>query len=534
MRELLSKGRTLLAEAPIVLLLVLSAAIILYRPPSEAAQFHVTDSIEYSVAARRLMETGSYGLQVVGQIMPPRYLPWFSLFTLIPGYKLFGPNLGNAAYPVLFYALVAIVAAYFLGKRIGGSCGGIAAAIGLLILADFRYMAHEAMTDVPCATLLLLLALLWGARRNKENGKLYYFFAGILAALAAAFRALYVVATVPFLIQACREKGAKRKAISTLLLIEMLFFVGLLSNAYNSRVFGSPWRSGYNFWAPVPYDYPWLVFSLSYIPQNLALVFSHTPLFALLLIVASVPVLKKRATNKEIAAAIGGPEFDALCRFWMCTALPMALVHVVYFYSSSRFYLPSEAILVVIAGGLCGQLLECYKLSLRKQVLGVAVLFSAILSWRMLAPTAPPPESIFVELNRGLPEVATLITGVNPVLAAAQLNDPRNHRRILPISRRIEYASKLVAYSRIESPDPPPQSATDHRCDGLKKGGAVEAVPDVAVEILDDLVAAEKNGVQLFVDTSLLEADELDVLSKRFAMQPLSTHLQQLKAKAGS
>jgi hypothetical protein len=90
----------------------------------------------------------------------------------------------------------------------------------------------------------------------------------------------------------------------------------------------------------------------------------------------------------------------------------------------------------------------------------------------------------------------------------------------MPSSRFVEYASKLVAWRKIENPQPAPRGPFDHRCRGLVLGGATEAVPFVAADNADRVIEAARNGVPIYLDTNPFlngpAAPHIKALSQRF------------------
>src|SRR2546423_163915 len=100
-----SSRRGKLAASGPVLLLVLIAAVWLYRPPFSASNLEVTpDSVEYALAPLQFLEHGDYAIVVEGRPLPPRYPPWFPVMVIAPAYLLFGHDPGNAILPVTLMA----------------------------------------------------------------------------------------------------------------------------------------------------------------------------------------------------------------------------------------------------------------------------------------------------------------------------------------------------------------------------------------------------------------------------------------------
>jgi hypothetical protein len=126
---------------------------------------------------------------------------------------------------------------------------------------------------------------------------------------------------------------------------------------------------------------------------------------------------------------------------------------------------------------------------------------------------APVRRLVADRVRQHTPANAIVISAIDPVylerMAAAG-----SARRIVPISRRVEYASKLLAPRRIEHPNPPPADWHDHRAAGLARGGAQEAVQFVASEQVENLAARAAAGTPIFLDTALLREPDEEVLGQ--------------------
>ena len=83
----------------------------------------------------------------------------------------------------------------------------------------------------------------------------------------------------------------------------------------------------------------------------------------------------------------------------------------------------------------------------------------------------------------------------------------QSQRLIVPISRHVDYANTLMCPRRVDNPDPPPASWHDHRCPGLIKGGALDAITITATENLDWIVGEMRKGRAVFMNTSVLPDD---------------------------
>ncbi|MCW8983951.1 MAG: hypothetical protein OQK55_01305, partial [Thermoanaerobaculales bacterium] len=137
-------------------------------------------------------------------------------------------------------------------------------------------------------------------------------------------------------------------------------------------------------------------------------------------------------------------------------------------------------------------------------------------------------------LNDTLPKRALLISHTDPVYLDFFLNRD-GERFVLPLSREVEYASKIVAPEKIPTPDPPPADALDHRCPGILNGGGFDVIPAAASEPagVEAINAALDTGTPVFLDTTNLHPAELPViedLQRRYRMRRMARGLYQLSA----
>jgi len=507
------------------------AVATLYRGAYSASNLEIIpDSVEYALAGHRLVTEGRYSILVGGRDLPPRYLPWFSLFVAAPAYAVLGPDLGNAIFPVTVLALFGVMIAFTIGHRIGGAWGGAIAALAVLVLPDYRQCGRLILTDVPTSALLIgsCAVYLW-VRRSARTGTLGYLLGGVLIAAAALLRPISVTAAMPFVLAAAappRPKIFGRLAA----LISPLAAGAAATLAYNEVTFGSPWRSGYHFWCPVPFDYPALVFSLSYVGTNLGVVWSTgLPLIAIggvSLFVAPRPTFCRPAASGEQS------DERSLAEFLVLGTGPMVPFYLVYFFPMSRFFLPPLVVAAVLLGSLLGARLG--RIPRSALLAALAALFVEAVGLRYRTPEGPPRRRLAANrIETQTPSDAIIISAIEPAYLE-YLVARGSRRRVLPISRDIEYANKLIAPHRVPNPAPPPATSVDHRCPGLLNGGAQEAVAAVAAERLDAIEEAVRLGTPVFVDTSAVGDSDRQVvrrIQERFSMIPRSADLFELRSR---
>ena len=298
--------------------------------------------------------------------------------------------------------------------------------------------------------------------------------------------------------------------------------------AYNLTIFGSATRTGYHFWCPVPYDYPKLTFSALYLWGNLMTSFL-AGLIPLALVVLTLWVAARNRESSDRSDAYARTNTMAVLEFFVLGTLPGVLFYLFYFFSDKRFFLPPLSLLAVLAGGGLGSWLSRFS----RSILSVcAILLIAVSLCIRLSTTSAKSQRRLVadRIMTVTPPNALVISSVDPAYLEFMLCRSSN-RRIVPTSRVVEYASKFVAPKRIDNPVPAPSNCRDHRCAGIKNGGAREVFNQVASESMELLASAISSGRPVYLDTSYCLEEEKSVIADlrmRFQFIERASHLQQL------
>lgn len=515
----------LVGWAPLCLVLLI-AAIWLYRTPYSASNLEVPpDTVEYALAPLQLLETGQYAIIVEGRPLPPRYPPWFPVLAVLPSYVLFGHEPGNAILPVTLMAVAGVGFASMIGKRLGSVAGGILAGLAVLFLPSYGTWATQVMTDVPGTALMLATCLLYLRLRAGRRSLALLFGAGLLIAFATLFRPVFASMLLPFLLDIIQSRqGFVRRSAALFLPMTAAAAVTL---AYNAVTFGSPLRNGYGFWVAVPHDYLSLTFSLSYLKMNLWLL--ARSVLPLLLVVCGAAwfILRKR---EPTALASGRQSFRDALTFLVLTTGPILLFHLLYFFPSDRFHIPLFAGAAVIAGGMLGLLFHSRTTFILKLLMPL-VLLLAIGARVAISEPVPHRRLAADRVRTATPSNAIIISAIEPVYLE-RLAGLGSTRRIVPISRNVEYASKLLVRKRIDLQNPSRFNWRQGRISELFRGGAEEAVQFVASEKLDAIVAQAAAGTPIFLDATFLgesEANVLNELQQRFTFLKQAPSLYELR-----
>ena len=505
------------------------AFILLFRTAYNASDLEIVpDSVEYAVAASRLVTDQSYTIVIDGQSWPPRYAPWFSMLVIAPAYLLFGDEPGNAVFPIMFAGLLGIGAAFVIGYQASGPICGVSASLSLLVLPLYRYLSMQVMTDVPCIALLLMACLLYMRLQTvSSHSWAPYLLAGILSGLCAAFRPVCASVILPFLWFIVRNNPKRQAFQKTALVVTPGLLFAVLTMCYNYSVFGTPMRTGYHFWCPVPYDQPGMTFSLSYFTDNLEIIAQKGLL--LIVLVLLLLILLDMSRHQRLIAGSVKESMGSIMEFTIMTCIPMTVFHLFYFYSVPRFYLPLMSLLIILAGIMIG--LGLHHVSLRTLGFAQLIILVGALTLRLVLPDSPPTRRIAADrINHFTPDNALIISAIDP--AYLEFTTCRfSQRRILPISRRVEYASKLIAWQKAIALNPKPTAWWDHRCEGLTKANAKEVIPHVADGEEDRLSLALSNGVPIYLDTSHLKNEDMKIvmsIRQRFRLVSRSESLFQV------
>jgi hypothetical protein len=297
---------------------------------------------------------------------------------------------------------------------------------------------------------------------------------------------------------------------------------------YNAATFGSPLRNGYKFWVAVPMDYPTMIFSLSYLRLNLEVIaFSVFPF--LLLVCIGAWLLAR--TRRPAALAASRQSLQDAVVFLVLTTVPILLFHLFYFFPGDRFHIPMLVGAAVLAGSMLALLLGSGKEPILKLLLP-AVLLLAVAA-RIATPAQAPFRRLAAERVRKLtPGNAIVISAIDPVYLA-RLAGSESSRRIVPLSRNVEYASKLLVRKRVDDPRVALLNWEDPEALALIRPHAEEAVRFVASERMDELAREIARGTPVFFESTAVYENEAKVVAElqaRFNLVQRAPRLYQLES----
>jgi hypothetical protein len=132
----------------------------------------------------------------------------------------------------------------------------------------------------------------------------------------------------------------------------------------------------------------------------------------------------------------------------------------------------------------------------------------------MAAPPPVPQRRLAADrVRKNTPENAMVISAIDPVYLA-RLGGYGSSRRIVPLSRNVEYASALLVRKRVDDPRLRLLNWEDDRALALIRPHAEEAVRFVASERMDELAFEVGRGTPVFFESTFVDENETKVLAE--------------------
>ena len=458
--------------------LLLAAAFLIYLPFELGAALTIPpDSSEYSICLGNLFEHGRFGFTLNGTWYPSRYAPWFSLLCLTPAYLLSGGNVLCSHWAILAFALILLIAVWKMGKMCGLGRLSILPPITLMFMPDFVFYSRVAMTEIPYAALFAVISLVFVRFVNKARvSARFCFCVGLLIAWIGLVRTSGFSLAIPFgVVVLLRRtsgvvmKDSENKECSMLSLsyvctgwntrLLLLSAIGLpilvalvVGMGYNWFVFGSPFRSGYNYWCAVPVDFPDLVFNSSYvIPMlkyllgepviQITLIFLCSALFFFMYVIAT----KNCSAHRTFLLLVG---------FVLSHLMVLACLYLGYYWPDTRFYLSVTVCSVPLFFVAINAFLSKFGRGMRVLLTMVVFLLSVI------AVSNAPTRYLNMAVGRPIWLAQSQITAsvLPPKSIVVQSGDPNvleyfgfgeKELRLFPFCREFDYVTYMVAPSRI-------------------------------------------------------------------------------------
>ena len=451
----------------------------------------IPDALENAFCADNFLREGKYGFYLNGVLHPSRYLPWFPLLFLAPFQAITGDVYG-AVYGS-WLATAGLATVMFLSCRQTAvrpgpagardlACGGLVGLLTfpvLLLSSFFIALTGYAMTEIPYLLFCVWAMILWTHLASRPGVDVpSLFWCGVLIALGGSVRSsAYPMLALPFLLIFMREKDWKRRFLLWSLAAFPTALVLLASNIFNWRVFGSPFRTGYHFWCPVPYDFMSLTFNLSYAAEYLPRLVREKGFFltmALLAVCAAWFCVSRAARKEKLWSLPTWTAWEASMAFALLQGAIIFVLYIVYFFYDKRMYLPILVMILPPAASAAAHLLRMF-LKKRQTVCwilaGAAIILQIVAmhnlnDYHKAIRGIPNDREKLEYLGSVLPGNAVLLSMFNPAVADRFFQHGTN-RKIIPVNRIHEYADKIAAPQKVKACDPPPHNAVDNLAPGL-------------------------------------------------------------------
>ena len=451
----------------------------------------IPDALENTFCAENFLREGKYGFYLNGVFHPSRYLPWFPLLFLAPFQFLTGDIYG-AVYGCWFaaagLAAVMVLSCRQTTVRPGqpgerdmarGALAGLLTFPVLLLSMFFIDLTGYAMTEVPYLLFCVWAMILWtrlAIRPGVDLSSLMW--CAVLIALGGSVRSsAYPMLLLPYILIFTREKEWKRRFLLWFLAALPTALVLLASNAFNWAVFGSPFRTGYHFWCPVPYDFMTLTFHPRYAVEYLPRLVREKGFWltmALLTVCAAWFVASRRARGEKLLSLPRWTAWEAAMAFALLQGMVIFVLYIVYFFYDKRMYLPILVMVLPPAAAAGANLLRM--LLRRGRAVNWTLAIAAILlqlvalnnlnDYHKALRTIPDDRGKLEFLNTVLPGNAVLLSSFNPAVADRFLLHGTD-RKVIQVNRIHEYADKIAAPQKVKACDPPPRGPFDNLAPGL-------------------------------------------------------------------
>lgn len=484
-----------------ILLFTLLLALHFFENPGEMRfPAIVPDGTENALGAYNFYRYGKFQFSLNHIWHPVRYPIFCQLVIFLPGIILSGGEMVWGVMGVWASLLLAGVSLFLIGKRCGNAPAGLIAAGVLALIAEIHFLANSAMTEIPymgflTATALCFL-LYWKKLEEGKKGKLLYIFSlfsGVILALAGGIRpTAFPMIFLFFLAIFLAGKSWKERIFLGLLLSLPSFFQVLGTLFYQYKVFGSPFRTGYHYWCPIPYDFPTLPFSLSYMSRSWERFANSWNLYILLLSpLLFLLSLKFSPKGKE-------EKYRKMQkRFFLFALTQMGIILFLYMpYCGfvTRYCVGASTLLllsaILSAASIFRHIFPLF--SLRRGLfyaleLGLAFLFLAggyfLLRKEKKVPVTYTEKEFLLFCDQLLPQNATLISNFNPALTELYFVEKSPQRAQLPLARHLEYTDKVISSKSIFGKIPLPPKDDDHML-AYKAPGTRLPFPQVLAETL--------------------------------------------------
>lgn len=457
-----------------LLLILLFAGWLLYLPAELGSALTVApDSDEYCISLANLIEHGRFGFLLNGTWYPSRYSPWFSITCLLPTYILCGGNILCLHFAILAFTLSFLALSWKMARELHLGCLSYFIPFTFLFSPDFVLYARTVMTEIPYTAVLAASALVFVRFAKRPLSIQIVILAGILVTWCGIIRSTGMPMILPFVVAILYKQKNKREIVRFLCILTaplILYEVGNM--VYNCYHFGSPFRSGYNFWLPIPHEYPNLVFNIRYLSEFKNHYLAN-PLFQVFLFMIgySTAFAFFQIRNHKSGQHV---DFILLWGFFLYQALILLTLYSAYYFWDTRFFLPATLCFVPIFLYAIKQTpLRSKTFSWSASAISAVLIAACFLSCKNDYESVLWSRSLVIGISRAMhtiiPDHSIIICKTDPNLLE-YFGVAERDVQYIPFDREFDYSGHIIAKSSL-SQIPLPTKRDVYYCQELVDSG---------------------------------------------------------------
>ena len=503
-----------------VLAFLAISGFFLYLPSELGVSLAIPpDSTEYSICLANLFRYGKFGFTLNGEWFPSRYAPWFSLTCLAPVYLLFYDVL-SLHWAVLIFALAFLVISYKFGRLLGLGKWSFICAVLPLFIPDFVFYSRMVMTEIPYTAIFAASALVFVRfATSKSLSFRFCLGAGLLVAWGGAVRVTALPMLVLFSFSVLVKKcSLKRKFFLVLVLLIPAIVYEIANLIYNRCVFGSCFRSGYQYWMAVPCDYSNLSFNIGYVSDHMSRYLQEPVALIVLCLIVFISIV----ASLMMAGCLGGwrknRSFLLLSGYVLFQGIFLWLLYIGYYWCDVRFFLPIMLCLIPLFLGSVMVLVEGAGRIYKGMTL-IAVVMLCLGDFHFIIPRyfymaeGYPFRVVEAGISREvLPAGAIVIQEGNPSFMG--FFGPRGKAiEHFPVFRQFDYVNAMVAPLSIAKLEPKPTSYRQRIIPEFIKSGVCRLpFPETLSENPERISNFLKDGRRVFLHLGIASDDTNSIL----------------------
>lgn len=469
------------------------------------------DTDEYCISLAHFVEDGRFGYELNGAFYPSKCPPWFSLIYLLPSYLLSGFQILFTSWSVLCLAILALVAIERIGARLGLGSLSILPSLAVLLMPEFIFYSRIAMTEVPYAAVLSLAMLDFLMVSRKERVHVHDAWSyGLLCAALFAIRPSGFCTLIPFFILIFRKSAKTRFRLCVLSVLPTAVF-GAATLLYNFWTFGSAFRNGYQYWSPIPFDEPSLLWGWKYVPITLRHLVGQPMFWVDCLMVGIVAcwfiMYRMSVFRKRGDADRNGSLADATL-FVLYHCAVFGGMYFGYSWPDTRFFLPVSVCLFPVALAVL-KFIQPSRFSNQFRFVFSMIVFLLVVfvghkqHLRYLNNCLLRSKWLVYEQNAAnvLPNDVSVLTIADPN-RLEYFNGSEKHVMQIPYARNVDYACSMVAEKSIRGKIKIPNIWRWDRfidMDLVRSGDCRLPFPEVFSENPDIVASVLKQGQRCFL-----------------------------------